>query len=232
LWTAPAITISAQPAFTASVITVLRSRKADDRAPRAGPLNPTAPSCEKHHVLEVREPKVGTEELERTGELEPAIDFESFYRQHRRRVFGLAYGLTGSASAAEELTQEGFLAAFRRWDRISRYDDPSAWVRRVVVNRSVSGLRRRLAEARAMTRLHAHPSVTIELEPLDAEFWAAVRALPARQAQVVALHYIDDSSVEDIASALGIATGTVKATLFQARRALAEALGCDSEEGT
>jgi RNA polymerase sigma-70 factor (ECF subfamily) len=100
----------------------------------------------------------------------------------------------------------------------------------VVVNRSVSRVRRRVAEARAMTRLANRPSRPAELAPDDAEFWQAVRALPARQAQIVALHYVDDHSIDDIARVLELAPGTVKATLFQARKSLAVALQCEFEE--
>ena len=175
-------------------------------------------------MLDVNEPALEAD----TGE--GGRDFESFYRDNRRRVVALAYGLTGSASAAEELAQEAFLAAFRRWDRIARYDDPGAWVRRVVVNRSVSRVRRAVAEARAMARLRSRPMRAIELEAHDDEFWRAVRALPARQAQVIVMHYVDDSTVDDIAAVLGIAPGTVKATLFQARRTLLTSLGCDPED--
>jgi RNA polymerase sigma-70 factor (ECF subfamily) len=157
-------------------------------------------------------------------------DFDPFYRQHRRRVVALAYGLSGSASAAEELAQDAFLAALRRWDSIGAYEDPGAWVRRVVVNRSVSGVRRRVAEARALIRFANRPAPPAALDPVDAEFWSAVRRLPARQAQVIALHYVDDRAIDDIAALLGIAPGTVKATLFQARKSLAATLGCEIEE--
>jgi RNA polymerase sigma-70 factor (ECF subfamily) len=57
-----------------------------------------------------------------------------------------------------------------------------------------------------------------------------VRALPPRQAQVVALHYVEDRSVADIAAVLGTAEGTIKAHLFKARAALAAALGVTDEE--
>jgi len=75
--------------------------------------------------------------------------FDQLYRSDYRRLVALAYGLSGSRSAAEELAQEAFLAAHRRWNEIGAYDDPSAWLRRVVVNRSVSLLRRRVAEGLA-----------------------------------------------------------------------------------
>jgi RNA polymerase sigma-70 factor, ECF subfamily len=151
--------------------------------------------------------------------------FEGLYRQDFGRLVSLAHGLSGSRSAAEELVQEAFLAAHRRWDRVGRYADPSAWLRRVVVNRSVSAVRRRVAEGVALTRLGSRREIPDELPDQDEVVWRAVRKLPPRQAQVVALHYIDDRSVAEIAAILGLADGTVKATLHQARQSLARALG-------
>lgn len=176
------------------------------------------------------EPRTTVGDVGPSGRTATEADFEAFYRRDRRRVVALAYGLSGSRAAAEELAQDAFMAAFQRWNEISAYDDPGAWVRRVVINRSVSGVRRRIAEARAMTRLANRPQRPDELAPDDAGFWRAVRALPARQSQIIALHYVDDRSVDDIASILGIAAGTVKATLHQARKSLAAALQCELEE--
>jgi RNA polymerase sigma-70 factor (ECF subfamily) len=160
--------------------------------------------------------------------------FEDLYRRDRRAVVALAYALSGSRSGAEELAQEAFLAAFKAWDRIGAYEDPGAWVRRVVVNRSVSGVRRRVAEVRALARLANRPAPPAELATADAEFWRAVRALPHRQAQAVALHYVEDRSVADIAGILECAEGTVKSHLFRARHALATSLGLavNDEEGS
>ena len=57
-----------------------------------------------------------------------------------------------------------------------------------------------------------------ELSADDAEFWEAVRSLPRRQAQVIALRYLDDRSVAGIAEILGTATGTVKKQLHDDRQ--------------
>ena len=153
-----------------------------------------------------------------------ARSFEEVYRQELAGVLALAYVLSGSRWAAEELSQEAFLAAHRSWDRIGGYDDPGAWVRRVCANRAVSVVRRRVSEARALTRLGARRVLPEELPPDSAAFWWAVRRLPSRQAQVVALHYLEDRSLADVAAVLGLAEGTVKAHLHRARRTLADAL--------
>jgi RNA polymerase sigma-70 factor (ECF subfamily) len=152
-------------------------------------------------------------------------NFEIFYRREYVGVVALAYALSGNRHAAEDLAQDGFLAAHRRWDEISGYDQPLAWVRRVVANMSASLVRRRVAEARALVRFAGRrQTVVAPLEDRDAEYWRAVRSLPLRQAQVVALHYLFDLSVVDVAATLGISEGTVKAHLHKARAALAKKL--------
>jgi RNA polymerase sigma-70 factor (ECF subfamily) len=160
----------------------------------------------------------------------PGGDLDDLYRREYRSVVALAYGLSGSRSAAEELTQDAFLEAHRAWDRIGSYDDPGAWVRRVVANRSVSRVRRSVAEMRAITRIAARRELPTELPESDAEFWRAVRRLPDRQAQVVALHYLEDRSISDIAGVLEISPDTVKVHLHRGRRALADALGARVDE--
>jgi RNA polymerase sigma-70 factor (ECF subfamily) len=168
---------------------------------------------------------------ERTTEALVADEgFDALYRRDFPKVVALAYALSGSRSAAEELAQEAFLAAFRRWDRIGAYDDPGAWVRRVVCNRSVSVIRRRIAEAAAIGRLAGQRTLPTPM-PDDADaFWRAVRSLPARQAQAITLYYVEDRSVLDIASILECAEGTVKAHLSKARAALAVGLGAHPGE--
>jgi RNA polymerase sigma-70 factor, ECF subfamily len=158
--------------------------------------------------------------------LDPATGsegFEAFYLREYHAVVRLAYALSGSRLVAEDIAQEAFLRAFRDWEQIRH---PSAWVRKVVVRRAGRIVRRRLLEARAVARLLAGrgPAVA-ELPEQDAEVWRAVRALPRRQAQVIALRYVADASVAEIARTLGLAEGTVKAQLHRGRHALAARLG-------
>jgi RNA polymerase sigma-70 factor (ECF subfamily) len=156
-------------------------------------------------------------------------DFAHFFLREYRPVLRLAYALSGEAGAAEDIAQEAFLTTLRHWPRVADYRDLSAWVRRVAANQAISRRRRLLREARAYARLAAQPTPTItDPSGSDAEFWAAVRALSPRQAQVIALHYLEDRPVAEIAHVLGLAEGTVKSTLHAGRRALAARLGLEA----
>jgi RNA polymerase sigma-70 factor (ECF subfamily) len=157
--------------------------------------------------------------------------FEDFFRTEYRAVVGLAYALSGSRAIAEDLAQEAFLAAHRNWRRVVAYDRPDAWVRRVVANLAVSAFRRRVVEARALVRITARSTPAVaELSSSHAEFWTAVRALPRRQAQVVALFYVEDLAVTEIAEILEISSGSVKKHLHEARRALARTFAAEEDE--
>ena len=149
-------------------------------------------------------------------------DFDAFYGRDVRGVIGLAYVLSGSRSGAEDLAQEAFLAAYRHWSRVGIYDNPGAWVRRVVANNAVSTARRRVSEAKSLVRLRHERVVVPELAEDNEALWAAVRRLPRRQAQVVALCYWDGLNGREIAEILDLSEPTVKSHLQRARQSLAD----------
>jgi len=155
----------------------------------------------------------------------PGEAFDTFARGERRALVAFAWSLTGDRAMAEDLAQEALEAAWHRWDQVGAYDKPGAWARRVVANRAIDRGRRRGRERRALSRWVARTDTTVESPPDDDEFWRAVRALPDRQAQAVALRYLEDLTVADIASVLDCAEGTVKVHLHRGRLALARTLG-------
>ena len=155
--------------------------------------------------------------------------FDDFYRREFSQVVGLAYALSGSRNSAEDLAQEAFMAAHREWDKLVHYDNPGAWVRRVMANKSVSSFRRSATEAKALAKIAARRIEPLaEMEPDDAEFWSHVRDLPKRQSQAIALFYLEDRSVDDIASIIGCTASTAKVHLHKGRKNLADRLGVDA----
>jgi RNA polymerase sigma-70 factor (ECF subfamily) len=149
--------------------------------------------------------------------------FEAFYAKEVRSVFAVTLGLTRNRWEAEEVTQEAFFRAYRDWGAVGLMDGSGAWVRRVALNLAVGRWRRKQLEARALLRLRHQPAST-ELAPEAIEFWREVRALPPRQAQVVALTYVDDLGAEEVAAVLRISPATVRVHLSRARATLARRL--------
>jgi RNA polymerase sigma-70 factor (ECF subfamily) len=122
------------------------------------------------------------------------------------------------------------LVAYRRWREVTELERPDLWVRRTCANLAVSQFRRRMVELRVTARLAGRRQPPVELSEAGEEFWAAVRALPHRQAQAAALRYVYDMPLAEIAATLGTSEGTVKQHLSRARQALAAALGANSGE--
>lgn len=166
---------------------------------------------------------------------EPAVtvplSFSTWYRDEYSQVVGLLFALTGSRWSAEELAQDAFVEAHKRWATISGYDDPGAWVRKVAVNKARSWGRRKGAEARAYARhMVRERPLPFELPESAERFWATVRSLPERQGAIVALFYYEDRSVDYIAALLGVHPGTVKTQLHRARAQLAAQLGAEDRD--
>lgn len=173
---------------------------------------------------------------EEEGETVDADDasFDAFYRSEYAAVVRLAYTLTGRQDRAEDLAEDGFLAAHDRWSKMSRYEDPAGWVRRVVTNRCVSSGRRYLTQRRLIARLSRQRPPDPTLPDPAEELWAEVRKLPRRQAQVLALVFLEDRSIDDVAQTLGCGEETVRTHLRRGRSTLADCLvpptGHDTEK--
>jgi RNA polymerase sigma factor (sigma-70 family) len=132
--------------------------------------------------------------------------------------------------ASEDLAPEAFIAARRNWDTVGGSDKPEAWVRRVVSNLSVSRFRKRPNELMTLTCLAGfrdERSTLPELPSEAEEFWSHVRKLPKRQAQVIALHYLEDRPVNEFAEILECTPNTVKVHLHKGRRKLVGGFGVE-----
>ncbi|MGH8888736.1 MAG: SigE family RNA polymerase sigma factor [Acidothermaceae bacterium] len=154
------------------------------------------------------------------------LDFASFYAAELARVVAQVYALTGDLGESEEAAQEAFLRAWSRWQRLSQYDDPRAWVQTVAHRLAISRWRRSQV-ARAFLS-HRRPREVVDAPgPQSVALVRALRQLPPNQQRVLVLHHMADRSVAEIAAIEGEAEGTVKARLSRGRAALAVLLADD-----
>jgi len=152
------------------------------------------------------------------------VTFEEFYRTEYPRLVPMLRALTGDRQRAEDLAQDALWKAQRDWTKISAYDRPGAWVRRVALNASANVRRRERREVAALTRIGAGAHITDDPMAGEAHLWRFVRDLPDQQRWAVALHYVEDRSLADIAAVLGCSEGSVKTHLSRARATLARRL--------
>lgn len=157
--------------------------------------------------------------------------FEQFFREEFPRLVPMLHAVCGDRQHAEDLAQDALAAAQRDWDRIAGYDKPGAWVRRVALNASSNARRRQRRESAGLRRVGVGEPVTVPGTSDDA-LWRLVRRLPEQQRWAVALHYVEDRSVADIAEVLHCSQGTVKTHLSRARATLARQLGQPTQEAS
>jgi RNA polymerase sigma-70 factor, ECF subfamily len=157
-----------------------------------------------------------------------AAAFEHLYRLFSPRVYGLCLRLTGQREAAEDCTQESFVAAWRALARFERRSRFSTWLHQIAVNCVLSrrkGLRVAFEVAEPALGLPDRPDPAAGSPPLDVE--RAIAALPEGARHVLVLVGIYGYSHAEAAGVLNIAEGTCKAQLHRARGLLTAALGLE-----
>ncbi len=159
-----------------------------------------------------------------------AVEFREIFRVSYSRLVVQLYGVTGDAAEAEDLVQEAFVRAAAAGSRFLTVDNHEAWLRTVAINLQRSRWRKQRNFSRIRDRLAARPT---DLPSLDdrLDVIEALRGLPAGQREVVALFYLADLEVAEVARTLRIAEGTVKSRLSRGRDALALALADKEASG-
>jgi len=155
---------------------------------------------------------------------------EQLYAAHWRQLVRLAVLLVRDVGTAEEVVQDAFVAVHGRWGRLRDPDKALAYLRQAVVNRSRSALRHRAVVARHAAREGLRTEVEDESGAADrrAAVLDALRTLPDRQREVLALRYYLDLSEAEIADTLGISRGAVKSHASRGAAALRSLLQEDS----
>lgn len=146
-------------------------------------------------------------------------EFDVIFADHYLRLVRALTVVAGDPETAADAVQEAFVKAHLRWRKISRYDDPVGWIRRVAINQLRDDHRRLGRKRRALVRLSIRSEITTEASDID-EFDRLLAELPRQQRATTALFYVDGMTITEIAASLDIAEGTVKSHLHDARRRL------------
>jgi RNA polymerase sigma-70 factor (sigma-E family) len=170
---------------------------------------------------------------EHLGDADMAVD--ELYAAHWRQLVRLSVLLVHDQAAAEDVVQDAFVAMHGRWSRLRDPDKALAYLRQAVVNRSRSALRHRVVverHARSAPAGEATVAGPSEGGARRDAVRAALLQLSPRQREVLVLrHYLDWSEAQ-IAEALGISPGSVKAHAHRGSAALRELLGDWWEDGS
>lgn len=152
------------------------------------------------------------------AELSRAGAVERLYREQGDRIWRALLAYAGDPQIADDAEAEAFAQLLRRGEAVK---DPQRWVWRAAFRIAAGELKRWRATG-------ALPDTAYELQAPSIELANALRELSDRQRSAVVLHYIADQPVRDVASILGISSGSVKVHLSRGRKRLREILGEDS----
>ncbi len=173
--------------------------------------------------------ELDTDQRVRAAQAGDLVAFESLYRAFSGRVYAICKRLCGDQSQAEDLSQETFVRAWQKLGSFEAGTNFKAWLSRVAVNTSLSGLRaqtrrgqRETTVARLPETPGADPGRCARATNVDLE--RAILSLPPSARRIFVLHDVEGYRHGEIAQMLDLATGTSKAQLHRARTALRKAL--------
>ena len=158
-----------------------------------------------------------------------AREFEVRLSESSALAVRVAYGVLRHRQDAEDVAQEAFARAHRKFASLRDRDRFRAWLVRMTWRLALDhrrGAKRRAAREEAAIQPDAGPSLEEKAiaSERSARLWAAIDALPEKLRMVVVLAAIEEQSVRDVAALLGVPEGTVKSRLFDARKKLQELL--------
>lgn len=148
--------------------------------------------------------------------------FSRLFREEHPRIVRELQHMVGDAETARDVAQEAFVRLYVGWRKVSRYERPGAWVRRVAIRLAMNALRSRQAQRRALRRIGPPETApTPGPEPAGgAALHRAVLGLPGAQRAAVVLHYIEDRPLREVADVLDCSEATVRVHLHRARNQL------------
>jgi RNA polymerase sigma-70 factor (ECF subfamily) len=160
------------------------------------------------------------------GDVRGEAAFDDLFRTEFGPLVRSLTVAAGDQELARDCVADAFERAFVRWRRISRYENPAAWVRRVALNRLRDDHRRGERRRRALDRLAGEPTPAVSVDAPD-ELARVLGALPRQPRIAAALFYVHDLPVNEVAAAMGLSAGAVKFHLNAARQRLRDVLGSE-----
>lgn len=142
--------------------------------------------------------------------------FEQWYAECHPRVLGVLAAVSGDLDAAAEATDEAFVRALARWQKVKTMQSPEGWTYKVALNVLRRQLRRPTPDARLENSVPTSVNPDLSLGPQLSEM---LSRLTERQRTVLALVYVADLPQKEVARLLRVSRGTVASTISDAKAA-------------
>lgn len=156
-------------------------------------------------------------------------DFDTWVVARGPALLRFAYLVTRDSDTAQDAVQEALASACARWARISRTDDPEAYVRRMVANAHISWWRRFGRRESPVAEVRLDGPVDGSRLPEHDAAWQLCATLPRKQRAAVVLRFYEDRSYSEIAEILACSEVTVRSQVHRALAALRARLESEGE---
>jgi RNA polymerase sigma-70 factor (ECF subfamily) len=147
---------------------------------------------------------------------------EDVFEQNYDRLVQALTIVAGDRETAADAVQEAFVRLVRGWDRLSTYEDPAGWVRRVALNQIRDHHRSLWRQARLVLKIEQQSHTPRGASAADERLRERLAALPLKQRTALALYYMDHLTTREVADVMHVSDGTVKQHLHRARETLKE----------
>ncbi|UCC38539.1 MAG: sigma-70 family RNA polymerase sigma factor [Candidatus Aminicenantes bacterium] len=165
--------------------------------------------------------------------------FQELVERYKKKVYYLAYDITGDHHEAEDVSQEVFVKAFRSLNTFRRDAKMSSWLYKITVNSSIDSLRKKSSKPETSMDIIEKADVqnsslgsSTELDPvrtaesllLQKQISYALQKVSPKERSVFVMRHYNDLKIREIAEILDISIGTVKALLFRSIKKLRKEL--------
>jgi RNA polymerase sigma-70 factor, ECF subfamily len=153
-------------------------------------------------------------------------EYEWLFRDEFPAIMRTVFLICHDHDQAQDITQDAFVELLRHWNRVSHYERPGAWVRRVAIRLTMHSLRRE----RLRSLLERKVTPALPMGPVDVDLLKAIRVLPPKQRAAVVLFYFEDLPLSEVADMIGCSPATARVHVQRARARLADLLGEETLE--
>lgn len=164
------------------------------------------------------------------------INYEFLYRQYSKAMFNVALRIVNNTPDAEDILQESFIDAFRKIDTLEHHGSFGAWLKRIVINKSINKINRTKFRFLDIEIANVYAIAGEEYEEKDdpelkvETIKQAIQQLPDGYRTIICLKLLEGYKHEDIAEILKISPGTVRTQYIRAKRKVLEILKQKSHE--
>ncbi|MBI2729766.1 MAG: RNA polymerase sigma factor [Sphingobacteriales bacterium] len=158
-----------------------------------------------------------------------ATSYRQLYNKYAKAMYNTSLRIVNNTAEAEDVIQEAFIDAFKHIGGFEGRSSFGAWLKRIVVNKSINSIKRKKINVLDIDNVHTNLSDDEPINEAEFEFKVdevkkAINDLPAGYRTVLSLYLLEDYSHEEVATTLNISHSTARTQYMRAKQKLLQQL--------